>query len=287
MADTPRQARIITSLNLKGGVGKTHVCWLIAGVCQERGKRCLVLDLDKQGNITTSLLPSFTTGTGTDAFFNPAIDPQISDLIQRSTFSSIDIIPGGFALERFNDTDPARWEASGLVPSLVDPLASVRGLYDYVMIDCPADISLITYAALAASDYLVVPLEVVQWGALGTHHVIKAYEHVRRQHNRRLELLGYVVSRCRLGRKYQSAYVEKLRHYFGDNVFETVIPDLAQFEQSVNDRLPITLHSPRSNAASIARSFFNEVESRAERIAGRGRQVGGRRVHDPIGAVAQ
>jgi len=279
-------ARVITSLNLKGGVGKTHVCWLIAAVCQERGKRCLVLDLDKQGNITTSLLPNYAGGVGTDAFFNPAVDPQISDLIQRSALSQIDVIPGGFALERYNITDPTKWESAGLPLSLIDPLASVRGLYDYVLLDCPADISLITYAALAASDFLLVPLEAAQWGALGTQHVMKTYRHVRERHNRRLELLGYVVSRYKMARKYQSAYLERLQQHFGDDVFQTMIPDLSLFEQSVNDRVPITLHSPHSHAASIARSFFDELESRAERIAGRGQSVGGRRVRQPVGVVA-
>ena len=71
---TNQRATIITSLNLKGGVGKTHACWLIAGVCQEQQRKCLVLDLDKQGNISTSLLPNFDGSAGTDAFFNPAID---------------------------------------------------------------------------------------------------------------------------------------------------------------------------------------------------------------------
>ncbi len=63
-----RQATILTSLNLKGGVGKTHLCWLIAGVCQERGKRCLILDLDKQGNISTTLLGNAPAEAGTDTF---------------------------------------------------------------------------------------------------------------------------------------------------------------------------------------------------------------------------
>ena len=116
------RATVITSLNLKGGVGKTHACWLIAGVCQEQNRKCLVLDLDKQGNISTSLLPSFDSGVGTDAFFNPAIDPDLLTLIRKTAFSCLDVIPSRFALERYNLTDPAQWHSSGLVLSLVEPL---------------------------------------------------------------------------------------------------------------------------------------------------------------------
>jgi chromosome partitioning protein len=281
-----RTARVITSLNLKGGVGKTHLCWLIAGVCQERGKRCLVVDLDKQGNISTTLLGENIAGPGAEAFFNPAVDPQVHSLVRRSHLNFIDAIPGNFALEQFNITDPTKWEASGLVSSLVDPLREVSPLYDYILIDCPADISLITYAALCASDFLLIPLEAAQWGALGTNHVVKTLEHVQQRHNATLKLLGYVVSRYKMVRKYQSTYTDRLREKFGDDAFATAIPDLSLFEQAVTDRIPIVLHSPTSHAAGIARSFFDELESRAERLAGVGDAGSGRGVRKPVVALA-
>jgi len=261
-----RRAKIITSLNLKGGVGKTHLCWLIAGVCQERGKRCLVLDLDKQANISTTLLGGDAGGPGTDAFFNPSVDPQSEKLIRSSSLSHVDIIPGSFGLERYNVTDPKAWKSSGLELSLVDPLREVASFYDYILLDCPADISLITYAALCASDFLLVPLEAAQWGALGTQHVMNTYEHVRQHQNEKLQLLGFVISRFKRVRKYQNAYLKELRQHFGRDAFKTVIPDHAPFEQSVNDRIPIVLHSPSSYAAHIARRFFDEVEARTEAL---------------------
>ncbi len=283
---TARRATVITSLNLKGGVGKTHVCWLIAGVCQEQNLKCLVLDLDKQGNISTSLLPNFDAGVGTDAFFNPAIDPDLSTLIRKTAFSCLDVIPGSFALEHYNLTDPAQWKSSGLVLSLVDPLREASALYDYILLDCPADISLITYAALCASDFLLVPLEAAQWGALGTQHVLKTYEHVRQQYNVDLQLLGFVVSRFKRRRKYQTTYLKQLREHFGEDAFETFIPDLSTFEQAVTDRIPVNLHSPRSHASHVAREFFAEIERRAERLrtVRDVRRLGG--VREPVGAVA-
>ena len=169
----PSRARVITSLNLKGGVGKTHACWLIAGVCQERGKKCLVVDLDKQGNISTTLTGEDIEGGGADQFFNPAVEPQVGSLIRSTNLSHVDLIPATFALEHYNLTDPAEWEDSGLQLALIEPLREVAAFYDYILLDCPADISLITYAALCASDFLLVPLEAAQWGALGTQHVVK------------------------------------------------------------------------------------------------------------------
>lgn len=283
---TARRATIITSLNLKGGVGKTHACWLIAGVCQEQNRKCLVLDLDKQGNISTSLLPNFDGSGGTDAFFNPAIDPDLSTLIRKTAFSCLDVIPGSFALEHFNLTDPTQWKSSGLVLSLVDPLREASTFYDYILLDCPADISLITYAALCASDFLMVPLEAAQWGALGTQHVLKTYKHVREQYHSDLKLLGFVVNRFKRRRKYQATYLRQLQEHFGSDAFETVIPDLSTYEQAVTDRIPVNLHSPRSYASHVAREFFAEIERRAERLrtVRDDRRLG--RIREPIRAVA-
>ena len=265
--DSPSGPTVITSLNLKGGVGKTHLCWLIAGVCQERGKKCLVVDLDKQGNLSTTLLgPDHRSASGAESFFDPAIDASIGDLIRKTPLSNIDCVPGSFALERFNMTAPGEWEGSGLELSLVDPLREVSPFYDYVLLDCPADISLITYAALCGSDFLMIPLESAHWGALGTPHVVTAFEHARTMHNSRLQLLGYVASRFRRGRIHQKEFLQSLREHYGEDAFETAIPDLAPFEKSVNDRIPIVLHSPSSDAANIARRFFDEVEARAERL---------------------
>jgi cellulose biosynthesis protein BcsQ len=98
--------------------------------------------------------------------------------------------------------------------------------------------------------------------------VVKTFEHVRQNHNDRLQLLGFVVSRFKQRRKYQSSYLQELRQNFGADAFKTVIPDYAPFEQFVNDRIPIVLHSPSSYAARIARRFFDEVEIRTETLRG-------------------
>lgn len=278
----PHRARIITSLNLKGGVGKTHACWLVAGVCQERGHRCLVLDLDKQGNISTSLQVDGATAAGTDQFFNASIDPEISSLIQHTALSNVDVIPGSFALERYNLTDPTDWEPTGLHRSLIDSLNEVAPFYDYILLDCPADISLITYAALCASSFLLVPLEAAQWGALGTQHVQKTLQHVQQSHNADLQLLGFVVSRFKKMRKYQSTYLSQIRSHFAEDAFDTVIPDLAPFEQSVDDRIPVVLHSPSSHAANIARQFFDELEARIKRLDRGGESVRASSLREPV-----
>jgi chromosome partitioning protein len=271
VASSSSSATVLTVLNRKGGVGKTHLCWLIASVCQERGRRCLIVDLDPQANLSASFVAEDDRPT-VEALFDPSRDVDIAPLIRRTEFSHIDIVPASPRLEPLNVSDPEKWARGDLHLSLADALATVREDYSYILCDCPPSLSLVSYAALSASDLLLVPLEAAQWGALGTQHVVNAMEEVQRSTNPQLRLAGYVVSRFKQRRAYHQAYLAELRRQFGPQAFETVVPDLAAYEKAVTDRIPITLHSPRSHASTIARNLFDELEAHCERLARQRRQ---------------
>lgn len=271
----PDQSTVITVLNLKGGVGKTHTSWLIASVCQERSLRVLVVDADTQGNITSSFLSAPDRQAGIEALFNPAAEVEPTALVRRTAFSHIDLLPASAALARFDLSDQSQWEAAELHLALLEPVASLRRHYDFIVFDCPPRLSLVSTAALCAADGVVIPLEAADWGAQGIVQVTEAIRRVRGQFNPRLKLFGYLVSRFRRARSYQQGYLKQLRQHFGDQAFDTVIPDLAQFEKSVTDRIPITLHAAASEEAGIARCFFDELCLRAERDVGGG-AAGGR-----------
>lgn len=261
---SPRRASVITVLNLKGGVGKTHTVWLLASVCQERSLRFLACDTDTQANFASSFVSDAKAGKGVDLLFHPGADIEPHALIRRSPYSHIDVIPPGMSLPRFDSTDQQEWEKADLHLSLVDAVEQLRGSYDYVVFDCPPRLSLASFAALCASDYVIIPMEAADWGAQGIMQVTAAIRYVQSRFNPRLRLLGYLVSRFKRARSYQQTYVKQLRQHFGAQAFDSAIPDLAQFEKSVTDRIPITLHAPRSEEAGIARDFFAEVESRIQ-----------------------
>lgn len=269
-----RRAKVVTSLNLKGGVGKTHFCWLIASVCQERGQRCLIVDLDQQANITQSFLPSHADPTGAEPIFDPHANPEPRSLVRTTRYEAIDIIPVTGHFARYDLAQPEQWELKRLHTALADTLTELLRDYDYILLDCPPRISLPSYAALCASDYVVIPLEAADWGARGTATVRAVIERVQRRDNPRLKLLGYVVSKFKQPRTFQATYLAQIRHAFGSQVFDTVVPDLSQFERSVDEAIPITLHSPHCHAAAIARRLFDEFTARlAEEHEGvRGRQ---------------
>ena len=258
----PPFARVLTTLNLKGGVGKTHTTWLAAAVAQERGMRTLLVDMDTQGNLTSSFLTAESAVPGVEVLFNPAVDGDVRSLIRRTPFSHIDLIPAGPALAGFDESKQDAWERADLHFSLLDAVAELRSNYDLILFDCPPRLSLVSFAALCASDGIVIPLEAADWGAQGILRVAQAVDYVRKRYNPQLQLVGYLVSRFRRARAYQNSYLAQLRRHFGAEAFDTVIPDLAQFEKSVTDRLPITLHAPRSEESDIARRYFDELLTR-------------------------
>lgn len=259
-------AKAITVINLKGGVGKTHTAWLLAGVAQESKKKVLVIDTDTQGNITKSFLPPDASPLpGIEALFDPRTEADPSALIRKTRFPSIDLLPSSPALAAYDLSDQRLWEQSDLHFSLADGLNAIRDRYDSIIFDCPPRLSLVSFAALCASDYVMIPLEAADWGAQGIVRVTAAVEHVRERYNPNLALLGYLVSRFKRSRSYQRSYLKKLREHFGTLAFDTVIPDLAGYEKAVTHGIPITLYAPRSHEAQVARSLVDEVERRIRR----------------------
>ena len=179
-----QRAKAITVINLKGGVGKTHTTWLLAGVCEERGKRVLVVDTDTQGNITRSLLTSGGSPLpGVEALFDPRTETDPLSLIRRTKFAHIDLLPSSAVLAAYDLSDQRVWEKSDLHFSLAEGLRSIRSSYDYLVFDCPPRLSLVSFAALCASDYVIIPLEAADWGAQGIVQVTAAVEHAQERYN--------------------------------------------------------------------------------------------------------
>jgi chromosome partitioning protein len=221
-----------------------------------------------------------------EALFHPGADCDSQSLIRRTRFSSIDLIPASPLLAPFDLSDQTAWEQTDGQFALAEANRAVRNQYDYVVFDCPPRLSLVSFAALCASDYVVIPLEAADWGAQGIMQVTAAVEYVQSQYNPNLQLLGYLVSRFKRARSYQRSYLAKLREHFGGLAFDTVVPDLARFEKSVTLGVPITLHSPASIEAGIARRLFAEVERRISRCHRRRTRHRGGNLRQPVHAAA-
>jgi len=271
------RAPVVTVINLKGGVGKTHTVWTMLGVCQKAGFNALAIDTDTQANLTRSLLKAVPSDLpNITSLFDPGAETDPRELIQRSSYSHIDILPSTRSLSQFDVTDRDAWEDGDLHLNLAESVEQVRGNYDYIFIDCPPRLSLVSFAALCAADFVIIPLEAADWGAQGVVEVTDAVEYIRKHYNPNLQLLGYLISRFKQRRHYQASYAAKLREHFGELAFDTVVPDLARYEKSVTHGVPITLHAPASREAEIAGKLFAEVRRRI-RQSRRRRPLSGRK----------
>lgn len=152
-------ATVLTVLNLKGGVGKTHTTWLLASVSHERGKRLLAIDTNPQGNPTNSFFRDGEKTPGVERLLDPSTDADVHGLIRRTQYPTIDIIHASSAVVRFDLSDQLAWEQADLHRSFVEPVNELRDRYDLIVFDCPPRLSLTSFAALCASDFVIVPLE--------------------------------------------------------------------------------------------------------------------------------
>jgi chromosome partitioning protein len=280
-----RSASVITVLNLKGGVGKTHTTWLLASVCEERGMRCLLIDTDPQGNLSNSFLREREGVAGVERLLDPSQDADGLSLVQRTQFEHIDLLPSSPLIARFDVADQRSWEKADLHRSFLATVKAAERLYDLIIFDCPPRLSLTSFAALCASRFVIVPMEAADWGAQGVSQVTEAVEYVRSHYNAQLSILGYLVSRFKSRRLYQQTYLAGMREHFGKLVFDTTIDDLSAFERAVTDAVPIIRHSPRSSAARIARRFFDETLRRIAELAP-GRESGVRPLDRSQGVAA-
>lgn len=159
------RAHVLTVLNLKGGVGKTHATWLLASVAQERSLPVLAIDLDTQGNLTTSFVSDGGSKGSIAVLFDPACDEEPGALIQKTPFQCINLIPSSPALARFDVADQKVWEKTDSYYSLLEAVNALRSDYRLIVFDCPPRLSLVSFAALCASNSVIIPMEAADSGA--------------------------------------------------------------------------------------------------------------------------
>ena len=147
-----RRTAVLTVINLKGGVGKTHATWLIAGVCEQRHQRVLLVDADMKASLTGSFVDEGNRELGIDALFDPAQDADAKSLVRHTDFPHIDFMPANTRLAQFDLADRRAWEKTEeLHLSLVEPVAGPRSSYDYIVFDCPSRLSVVSFAICTAA----------------------------------------------------------------------------------------------------------------------------------------
>ncbi|HMB04951.1 MAG TPA: ParA family protein [Isosphaeraceae bacterium] len=257
-------ARTYIVLNRKGGVGKTSTCFHLAGAYAQQGRCVLLIDMDPQANLTEGVLgaeqaSALPRGRTVTALFDDVPVPDPKALIVPTPIANVVILPGSETMEHINRDDPADDPRQVVLRDFVEEM---RDQYDVVLIDCPPNILLRSWSALAAGDGVVVPLQVEEFGALGLKKLNHALQRVRRAINPRVALLGYLITMINKKLSVHEIYEGTLREAFGAAVFTTVIPYLVDYKLAVMAHQPIGLYKPRSQAAKVIAALADELLAR-------------------------
>lgn len=265
--------RVVSFLNMKGGVGKTSTCFHASFALARRGYRVLLVDADPQASLTQGCLGptgamSLDPGATIAALYRPGADPAPESLIVPSGYVGVWLLPGSMAAAVHNTPDPDRWHQQET--ALSDLLAATTGDYDLCLIDCPPNLYLASWGALLASTAVVVPVAPEDFGAQGLAPVAQSIASARTI-NPGLITAGYVLSLVDKRLAIHGAYEQMLRDAYGTAVFESPIPRAKDFVEAVAARKPVGQYKPRSAAAKAVDAFAAELLRRIQSEPEQGR----------------
>jgi chromosome partitioning protein len=255
--------RVIAVANQKGGVGKTTTAVNLAACLAEAGERVLVVDLDPQASATTGLgiRPAANRATVYECLLG---ERALTEAVLKTEIEHLDLVPStrdlvGAELELVT--------VAGREHRLADALQPVRAEYDFVIVDCPPSLSLLTVNALRAADGVLVPLQCEYYALEGLTALLDTVGRVRDTLNPRLALDGLVLTMFD-GRNSLARQVEaEVRKHFGDQVFRPVIPRNVRISESPSHGVPVVLYDRASRGAVAYRALAREVSSSAVRGA--------------------
>ena len=250
--------KIISVINQKGGVGKTTTVINLAAGLTMKGKKILVIDLDPQGNATTGLGLSNTT-TSDQTIYNVLNgNKKISEVIKSTSFENLDLISSNVDLSGLEvETAGDSRRAFKLKDELTLILNNSKPTYDYIIIDCPPSLSLLTIMALVASDALVVPLQTEFFALEGLTQLMKTIERIKTNLNPSLDIRGILLTMYDKRNKLSGEVETEARNYFKDKVYSTAVPRNVRLSEAPSHGVPVLIYD---KTCPGSRAYFNFTE---------------------------
>jgi chromosome partitioning protein len=250
-------ARTISVANQKGGVGKTTTAVNLGAALAERGQRVLLLDLDPQGHLTINMgvkVPDELEKTIYDLLVDPTV--TVNDVVGDSQQMGVHYIPANIELA---GAESQLMNEIGREGVLKEKLEAVRRRYDFIVIDCPPSLNLLTINAFVASDEVIIPLQCEYFGMKGMQQLLNTVDRVKAKLNPKLRVAGILPTIFKARTLHSQEVLQAVKDHFGTIVFDFAIKDSIRFAESPLAGASILQYAGASDGARSYRALAEAV----------------------------
>ncbi len=247
--------KVIAIANQKGGVGKSTTAINLSACLAEKGKHILVIDIDPQGNTTSGL--GVEKAELDNSLYELIIgEAEPEDVIIKNTVENLDVIPSNVNLSGAEIEIFELEEKEFIIKKIVE---KVRRRYDYVIMDCPPSLSMLTINALTAANSVIVPIQCEYYALEGLSQLIYTIDLVKERLNSKLKIEGILFTMFDTRNNLSSQVVDNVRNNLNQKIYTTVIPRNVRLAEAPSYGMPINLYDSRSSGAESYRKLAEEI----------------------------
>lgn len=254
-----KDTRVIAIINQKGGVGKSTTAVNLAAALGEEGRKVLIVDFDPQGNSTSGF--GIEKENLDQCIYNALLqDVPVEDLIIQTDSNKVFVVPATIQLA---GAEIELVSAMARETRLKDLLAPVKDDFDFIFIDCPPSLGLLTINALTAADSVLIPIQCEYYALEGVTKLLESMRMVKSRINRKLDTFGVLMTMYDSRTSLSNQVVEEVRNYFGDKAFKTLIPRTVKISEAPSFGEPVISYAPTNKGAIAYKKLAKEVIKRA------------------------